>query len=201
MRTIAKLASPLTWRQGKDRSVPVFYLLTDVNRLADPQAVMERLPRGACILLRHTDNVELKSLARRVIPRAHRLGLKVLLAGDVRLALRLNADGVHLSQHQARLGPLRIQLKKPGFLLTVSAHSHLALWRASKLPAQAIFISPVFATNSHPTAKPLGHFRAISLTNPSLIATIALGGITIKTAKRLTLSKLSGLAAIDGWQQ
>jgi len=199
MRTTAKLASPLTWRQAKGVALPAYYLLTDVRRLADPLPVLHRLPRGAAVILRHFDKNELERLARLVIPRAQRLGLKVLLSSDIRLALKLKADGVHLSEHQARLGPLRTQPHKPGFLLTVAAHSHLALWRAGKSSANAVLVSPIFATQSHPGAKALGVLRALALMNSSPVQTIALGGLTSDTAKRLKSEQLCGLAAIGGW--
>ena len=200
MRTIAKLASRLNWPRSSRATVPVFYLLTDMHRLADPIELLERLPRGGGVILRHTDAEKLEALARRTVPHAHRLGLKVLLAGDVRLALRTGCDGVHLSENQARSGPLRVGIGKPGFIVTAAAHGRLSLWRAKCANADLVFLSPVFPTRSHPDAVALGVLRFAGLAKTSKCPIAALGGVTPATARRLALGPANGLAAIDAWR-
>ena len=210
MMKVAKLASRLNWRRSPDAPYsgtwPRFFLFTDQNRLpdplADPAAVMARLPRGAAIVLRHTDPVLLAVLAQKTVAPAHALGLKVLVAGDARLAIRLRCDGVHLSQHQARRGPLRITGMRPGFLVTAAAHDAMSLRRAGSAGADMVVLSPVFATASHPEAKPLGpvRFARIAIVGgyPN-VAVVALGGITARHAKRLSLGPAYGVAAVGAW--
>lgn len=202
MANLAKLSGRLNWprvmRSVKVRT-PRFFLFTDDTRLPDPKDLLARLPRGTVIILRHRDRDVLEELARRTIARAHRLGLKVLLAADLPLALRLGADGVHLSESRAQRGPLRTACKKPGFLITAAAHNTSALRRAARAGADVAMLSPVFMTTSHPGARPLGPIRFARLARNSTIPVIALGGVNAQSAKRLRLTPARGFAAIDAW--
>ena len=200
MKKLAKLASPLNWRHRPGARLPQLFLLTDVNRLADPTDVLHRLPRGAAVILRHTDPNVLVRLAHRIIPRAHRLGLNVLLAGDMRLAIRLGADGVHLSERLAQRGPGRIQVPTPNFIVTVAAHSRLALWRAARAGADLSLLSQAFPSESHPGASALGSLRFLILAKHSPVPVVALGGVDEKNARRLRVDAVAGLGAIGAWR-
>lgn len=207
MRTIAKLAGPLNWPRavrgyprGGGAALPRFFLFTDQHRLADPAPLLPHLPRGAVVVLRHTDAAELARLARRIVPRAHALGLKVLLAGDLRAALKLNCDGVHLSEARARRGPPRPATLPPGFLITAAAHGPRGLWRAARAGADLAFLSPVFATPSHPQAWALGVLRFARMARLSPVPVAALGGVTAPGARRLRPGPAFALAAIGAWR-
>lgn len=200
MRKLAKLASPLNWRHAKNSKIPIYYLFTDQDRLADPTPLLSKLPKGAALVLRNSHDKTLESFAQRMIPLAHAKGLKVIIAGNIRLALKLGADGLHLSEQNCRLGPLRITSKKPGFIVTCAAHSAQALWHAHRLRADVAMISPIFPTESHPNSPALGLLRALNLMKKHNMRTVALGGITAKNAKRLKSKTVYGLAAIQAWQ-
>lgn len=94
MVNVAKLASRLNWRRAPHAHLPRFFLFSDEIRLADPMELLSRLPRGAAVVLRHTDAGQLRALATRIVAPAHALGLKVLISGDVRLALKLKCDEI-----------------------------------------------------------------------------------------------------------
>ena len=204
MVTVAKLASRLNWHRNPHPlhagKWPCFFLFTDQHRLPDPMDVLQRLPRGAAVVLRHPDQNQLRDLARRIVPAAHRLGLLVLLAGDVRLALQYGCDGVHLSQHRARRGPQRILFPGPDFLITAAAHDAMSLRRAARAGAHVVMLSPVFATQSHVGAKPMGALRFARLAARSVRPVIALGGVTPRGAKRLSLGPACGIGAIGAWR-
>ena len=180
--------------------LPQCYVLTDQVRLPDPTPLLGRLPRGTCIILRHREPRARAELALRIIAPAHKFGLKVLIADDMPLALRLGADGVHMSEHLARSGRARIAFRKPGFIITAAAHSHLALWRAQRAGTHAALLSPVFPTQSHPHAQSLGLLRFGALARLSPIPVVALGGISHINAPRLRLGLAYGIAAIGAWQ-
>lgn len=177
----------------------MFFLMTDQDRLPDPTALLSRLPRGAAVIVRHTEDRARAALARRILPSAHRLGLKVLYAGDVRTALRLGCDGVHLSEAAARRGPPRVRSPHRAFLITAAAHDRLGLWHAARAGANMIFLSPVFATRSHPNARPWGPLRFARLARTNPRAVVALGGISHENSRRLALGPAYGLAAIEAW--
>jgi len=186
------------------KTLPQCYVLSDCTRLPDPGDLLIRLPRGTCIIVRHPDPDARAQMARRIIAPAHKLGLKVIIANDLRLALRIGADGLHLSEREARLGRPRIAFHKPGFMCTAAAHTRLALWRAHRAGAHAVLLSPVFPTLSHPNAQTLGILRFGILARLSPIPVIALGGISHANAARLRLGFINrgralGLAAIGAW--
>lgn len=200
MKKLAKLGAPLNWRYEKNRAIPYFYVMTCQDRLADPRPLLKNLPSGTAIILRHTDPLQLKKLAVSILPKAHRLGLKVLIANDMRLALKYGADGVHLSEKNVRHGPLRTFFTKPGFILSAATHSKRAIWWAKKANVNVVFISPVFSTKSHLNAKPLGVIRTLRLAKNHPLKNIVLGGITPLSCRRLKHKSIYGLAAIEAWQ-
>lgn len=183
-------------------NLPRFFLFSDDERLPDPGPLLPKLPKKAAVILRHRDAAQLEALVARITPLAHRLNLKVLVANDVRLALRYRCDGVHLSQTQARRGPLRLNPKSlpPGFIVTAAAHDAMSLKRAGHTGAHLAILSPVFTTASHPGAKSLEIRRFAALAQLSDAPVVALGGITAITAKRLRLGPAFGLAAIEAWR-
>jgi len=168
--------------------------------MADPQSLLSHLPRGAAVVLRHKNAKILTALANRIVPNAHQLGLKVLVAGDVRMAINVGADGVHLSEGNTRRGPLRISSRKPGFIITCAAHSHRALWRAKLANVDVAMVSPIYPTKSHLEAQTLGALRALRLMKSSPQITGALGGLSTKTIKRLNHRAVFGLGAIEAWR-
>jgi thiamine-phosphate pyrophosphorylase len=64
--------------------------------------------------------------------------------------------------------------------------------------ADAVFVSPVFATASHPDRRALGSTRFATLTGDGA-AIYALGGIETKTIRRLAAHRLVGIGLIGGW--
>ena len=66
--------------------------------------------------------------------------------------------------------------RHPDWIITSSAHSLRALMAAQAL--DAVFLSPVFATTSHPGHKPLTPVRAAFIAAPARVPVYALGGVT-----------------------
>lgn len=118
--------------------------------------------------------------------------LRLLIADDPRLAA--DAAGLHLPQ--ARLGEaLTWRARHPDWIITAAVHSLAAVIKAQALDLDALLLSPVFATASHPQTKPLTPLRAAAIAAASRIPVYALGGVDGQSAARLT-SSFSGIAAI-----
>ena len=79
------------------------------------------------------------------------------------------------------------------------AHGRAELIAARRRGARLVFVSPVFATNSHPGAAALGRVRFGLLARGAGVPVAALGGIT--AARFRTLRPLGAVAwgAIDAW--
>ncbi len=151
-------------------------------------AALERLPRGGGIVFRHhaTPAAARRLLYDRVRRVARRRGLVLVLAGSPRLAVAWRADGAHgRSPHARAARPL---------LRTAPVHD--ARQMAAARHADLLFVSPVFATRSHPGAGGLGPLRFALLARRARRPVIALGGMDAVRARRI---RAAGWAAIDAW--
>jgi len=166
-------------------------LMTDDARLPDPVAAAKRLPRGSLIVVRARDGAARARAARLLKPVARLRGLKLLIAGDAALAARIGADGLHLPESRAREAS-HWRARHPNWIITAAAHS----LRACR-SADAVFLSPVFTTASHPDAVVLGALRARIIARLSPVPVYALGGIDAKSVRRLRDGAFAGVAAIS----
>jgi thiamine-phosphate pyrophosphorylase len=187
----------ITWaRAVKARSrspQPVLWLFTDSVRGKDPVAAAARLPGGISgIVFRHDGVPGRAALGRALarICRARRLALVV--AGDTRLATALGA-GVHLRGGRWP-DPVRVSQRR---LITSSAHGLAEIRRARAAGAKIVFLSPIFATASHPGAAALGPVRWNALARHGQgasqgVSLVALGGLTGASARRLKVASRPG---------
>ena len=167
--------------------LPLLCLLSDARNDAALAQALARLPRGSLFVFRHH---HLHGQARRrrfaALARiARRRGHGVLLAGSARQARRWGADGAYGSSTQLAGGPDLPRL--------VTVHSLRELARARR--ADAVLLSPVFPTRSHPGARALGPLRVKAIAARSPAPVIALGGMNRRSARRLAHPRW---AAIDG---
>jgi thiamine-phosphate pyrophosphorylase len=163
--------------------VPPLWLFTDAARMPDPLPAIARLPVGlAGVVFRHDGAPDRPALARAAarLCRARRLAL--VIAGDGQLAHAVRA-GAHLRGGQSR------PRGRWARLATGSAHTVAELQRATRNGVSLVFISPVFATSSHPGALSLGPLRwailANRLSRGGSARAAALGGVDGSSARRL----------------
>jgi thiamine-phosphate pyrophosphorylase len=176
---------------GGRAAMPALWLFTDRQRLADPRAAVARLPVGlAGVVLRHDGDPARRGLARELarLCRARRLLLAV--AGDWRLAAAVGA-GLHL---RAGRRPPGVPRWLP--VWTSSAHGVGDLRRARRAGAALAFLSPAFATRSHPGAPALGPLRW-GLAARRGGGAAALGGIDGAAIRRLPRKLCRAAGAID----
>jgi thiamine-phosphate pyrophosphorylase len=175
--------------------LPRLWLLSDPRRLPDPRAAAARLPPGAAVVARDLAPAVLAGLAAL----ARRRRLLLLVAGDGGLALRLGA-GLLLPDRRPTTGLMAFMAarRRQRLVLLVAAHGRAGLGRARRLGADAVLLSPVFPTASHPGAPALGPLRWAALAARAGRPVVALGGVAGGNAGRLP-ARAVGLAAIDGF--
>jgi thiamine-phosphate pyrophosphorylase len=172
---------------------PRLFLMTD-PRMGDALwGAIDRLPRGAGIIVRHHGWPQSSrlDLCRRIKARSrgrHVLLVAVPVPADVR------PDGMHLPA-AARKRP------RARGLLTAAVHDRRELARARALGADAVLVSPVFGTESHPGGRPLGPMRFATLARAAHCPVIALGGMTQQRFRRLAPLGAAGWAAISAWMR
>ena len=109
--------------------------MTDHGRLSDPVSTASTLPTGSAIILRDYGMKCREALGRELMIVCRRRRFRLLVAGDWRLAWKLDAHGLHLPEWQLRR--MMVWKPKPGWLITASAHSKEALVLAAKLGVHA----------------------------------------------------------------
>lgn len=180
--------------------LPDYILMTDEKRLADPIPVIGGLPANSAVILRHYGAPDREELAVRMMAAARKHGVKVLIAADARLALKVGADGLHLPEALAARGPgVWRTWRRPDWLVTAAAHSPGALFRADRAGADAVLLAPVFPTASHPETRTLGTLRFSAWCRQSPIPVYALGGVSPVNRRRLKDSGTRGFAGISGF--
>jgi thiamine-phosphate pyrophosphorylase len=180
----------------RGKTLPRLVFFTDPARVADPAAVIARLPRGAGVVYRAFGAADAVAEGRRLTRLARRRGLVLLAGADVGLAARIGADGVHLPERAATKARGLVRIR-PRWLVTCAAHSAAAIVRARRSGVAAVFVSPVFESASPSAGRPLGSLRFAALVRRAGLPVYALGGVNAKTARRLTASGAAGFAAIE----
>lgn len=170
-------------------ALPRLWLMTD-ERLGEALwAALERLPRGGGIVFRHhgLPRSERRALFERIRKLSRRKHLVLILASSsAETARAWRADGRHGPGPDGTTA-----------LRTASAHNLHELKQAERGGAQLLFVSPVFATRSHPGGRVLGRVRFGLIARHASVPVVALGGMSASRARHL--SGAYGWAAIDAW--
>ncbi|MCA8888554.1 MAG: thiamine phosphate synthase [Parvularculaceae bacterium] len=169
--------------------------LTDRRRIARPELVIRVLPAGAAVVYRDYDDPARTARAAALAALCRQRGVLFVVAGDFGLAARCRADGLHLPSAMATKVSRPISFDG---IVTAAAHSARELAEARAIGAQAVFLSPVFATQSHLGGACLGPARFRALAASSTIPVIALGGVDEANAGRLA-GAAAGLGAIGAF--
>lgn len=192
---------PKLYHHVKSSGWPRLWLMTD-ERIGDALLpAVRQLPPGSGVVFRHytLPPAERRALFGAVQQLCGKRSHMLLLAGSAKLARRWGADGAH--------GRTRGCLSSP-------VHNMRERIAAQRRGAKITFVSPVFATRSHPGSPVLGRVRfgQLILKRPRAISNvdthqrsqrsheivIALGGMTGKKAYSLRGFNVHGWAAIDG---
>jgi len=170
--------------------LPDLWLLSDERNDAVLEQAMVRLPRGSGIVYRHyhLDDparwARFQHLKRLCRAQDH----MVILADSALTAREWGADGIYGAPRA--LYPTRHDL-----VTIATAHNLAEIGQANRARADAVMLSPVFPTNSHPGGECLGPNRFKMLAQRAQMPVIGLGGMNQNTADRLAWARW---AAIDG---
>ncbi len=170
--------------------VPDVWIVSDARNDAALETALHSAPRGSGFIFRHYHLPQNERRARFAILQrvAKARGHTVVLSASPGEARNWGADGVYGSPAQIGSGPAMLRL--------ATAHSLDEIGQALSARANAILLSPVFPTRTHPDAKTLGNIRFRLLARHAPLPIIALGGMNASRAKRLGARKW---AAIDSF--
>ena len=200
LKSLTNMAARLNSQVGKE-NLPRLILVTDETRLVDPSDKIRKLPVGSGVIFRHYNHPSRMHLANTISSICRDKGLNLIISKDVSLALRVNAAGLHLPEHEILSPSKRVMgwIKSKRGISTCSCHSKKVLHLAGVLGISGALVSPVFPTPSHPAATGLGLKALASLCRTSPIPIFALGGINNKSANSVINCGVYGLAGIGGF--
>ena len=121
---------------------------------------------------------------------------KLYLSNNIKLAIKLNLDGAYIPSFNKSTKHLAYSFKK-NFKILGSAHNLKEIRTKEIQNVSKIFLSSLFKKNKNYLG--LNKFRLLSkLTNKKVIA---LGGISVRNFKKLSLVKCEGFAGISFFQK
>ncbi len=136
------------------------------------------------------------SLAKRAVALCEKRGAQLLLNAPPSLVEETGAAGVHLTS--ARLMALQERPLSDGLWVAASCHNEQELAHACRIGLDFVVVAPVFATASHPAARPLTWQGLQSLTELAAVPVYALGGMRLAHLATAWDHGAQGIAAISG---
>ncbi len=196
LQALSRTAATFPPRTARGFTLPNLLFFTDPARVPEPEAVADRLPRGAGVVFRTFGAADALERGRRLRAIAKVRGLILLVGADADLAEAIGADGVHLPE-RLRDQAVALRLRRPSGLITLAAHDRQAVLAGSTPQIDALVVSPVFASNSPSAGTPLGVTGLSVLVAATDKPIYALGGIQSGTVKVLENTGIVGLAAVE----
>ncbi|QFT76597.1 hypothetical protein FIU90_03470 [Erythrobacter sp. THAF29] len=174
----------------RNQSLPDIWLISDERNDDALEDALASLPRGSGFIYRHYHLDGPERLGRfhdlKRLARAH--DHVIVLADSALTAAEWGADGIYGA-------PRALWPRRDGLLHLATAHDLREIGLANRFGTDAVLLSPVFGTKSHPGAPSLGPSRFRLLAGHSLAPVIALGGMNSHRAHTLGWPRW---AAIDG---
>ncbi|MBX9637074.1 MAG: Nudix family hydrolase [Nitrosomonas sp.] len=161
--------------------LPPVYAITRAAGIGVEAALqqIERVLQNGLRLLqireKHMPPDVLHDFAGKILELARPYQAKVLINGDLELARKIGADGVHLTS--AQLMTLSSRPDPSYGLCGASCHNAEELFAAEQLGLDFAVLGPVQPTLSHPGLSPLGWRRFASLIRGYPLPVYALGGL------------------------
>jgi thiamine-phosphate pyrophosphorylase len=174
--------------------LPPLIVLTDPERLPDPIALASHLPGPCALIYRHFGDPNARRISAKASAICKDRGLSFLVSCDSGVPPGPDT-GVHFPQiRHGAIADWRAAM--PGHIFTAAAHSEAAVHAAFAAGANAVLLSPVFATDCDGANPALGldAFTRIAKTAPGPV--YALGGIHANNAQDLR-GHAAGLAVVS----
>ena len=170
--------------------LPRVWLISDARIDDWLEAALDCLPRGSGFVFRHyhLPPAERRRRFDQLKRQARRRGHVVVLSGGADEARRWGAEGAYGSPQRLASGPALLRL--------ATVHSMRELAAAHRIGADAVLISPVFATASHPGARALGPLRFRLLARLARAPVIALGGMDARRARAIGARRWAAIASL-----
>lgn len=179
------------------------YAVTDSSWLREgetlTEVVREVLKHGATFLQLREKNVEqdtLEKQARELKTLCEAYRVPFVVNDSVEVAMRCNADGVHVGQSDIQGRDIR-QMIGPDKILGISAATVEEAVAAEKAGANYIGVGAVFDTSTKKHARTMSLERLRAITKGVKIPVVAIGGIHKGNIGQLCGSGVDGVAVVS----
>ena len=180
----------------------LLYAVTDRHWLGDKtlyDVVRESLDGGVTFLQlreKDLDNEHFYEEAVKLQAMAKEYNVPFVVNDNVDIAVKMNADGVHVGQHDMEAGDVR-DLIGPDKILGVSAQTVEQALLAEKRGADYLGVGAVFPTGSKDDADDVSYDTLKAICEAVSIPVVAIGGITKENTPELAGSGICGIAVIS----
>lgn len=188
-----------------NRAWPRRLALSDPTRAPDPSLLLPRLAAGSGLIWRAYDKTPSRQALRAMDARATQKHVTLFIAVSPKATRMTKFHHLHLAEHHLKTPYTdgrfaRPRRAAPHLRVVAAAHSMRAIIAAARAGVDAVMISPVFTTASHPDGQTLGPIRFAMLASAAQnlgLKVYALGGIVDATkVRRLKGSTATGIAGI-----
>ena len=180
----------------------LLYAVTDRHWLGERtlyDVVRESLDGGVTFLQlreKDLDDENFYEEAVRLQEMARSYGVPFVVNDNVDIAVRMDADGVHVGQSDMEAGDVRA-LIGPDKILGVSAQTVEQAVLAEKRGADYLGVGAVFPTGSKDDADDVSFETLKAICEAVWIPVVAIGGITLHNTPELAGSGICGIAVIS----
>jgi thiamine-phosphate pyrophosphorylase len=180
----------------------LLYAVTDRHWLGDRtlyDVVRESLDGGVTFLQLREKDLDDETFfqeAVRLRDMAREYGVPFVINDNVDIAVRMDADGVHVGQSDMEAGDVRA-LIGPDKILGVSAQTVEQAVLAEKRGADYLGVGAVFPTGSKDDADDVSFETLKAICEAVSIPVVAIGGITAENTPQLAGSGICGIAVIS----
>lgn len=157
--------------------------------------LLNKLNKKISIIYRNYNNKQDFSKIKKLSQFCRKFKRKFFISNNLKLALKLKADGVYLPAFNKNLYYKNKNLKK-NFLFIGSAHTLSEIKVKELQGCGQIFLSPLFKSYKGKKILGLTKFKYLSISTKKEI--VALGGINRKNLNKLNLLNVFGFAGISG---
>ncbi len=185
-----------------DRESLLLYAVTDRSWLGEEtlSAQVEKALRGGATFVqlreKTLDEESLSAEAAEIQALCGKYGVPFVINDNVSIALRTNADGVHVGQDDMEAGRVR-EVLGPDKIIGVSVQTVEQALLAEAHGADYVGVGAVFPTGSKDDAVEVSHETLGDICAAVSIPVVAIGGITSGNVRLLRGTGICGIAVIS----
>ena len=172
---------------------------------ADPLTVLKQALEGGITLFQFREKgpnalsgLPKEQFAKKCQQLCHSFNVPFIVNDDIQLAIRIDADGVHVGQDDMASDEVR-RLLGPKKIIGVSAHSNDEVLEAIAQQANYVGMGPVYQTTSKADADAPAGTAMIEEARRAFpdLPIVAIGGITIPRCEQPILAGADGVSVIS----